>query len=220
MSLAVMVRRMSEAGAPPEAIAIALEEIEALQTALESRRAADRDRKRSQRERQKSADVTGHSRDSHGTVTGQSRDTPPPTLDKEKSPQTPLKEINSTPPAPTHETRAREANPFPRPGWADPQVWSDLLANRRRKGLANTVSAHRKLLTDIDKLVDENWPPGRVLEAAVSRGWGAIYAGCKDDDDGRSTRTQRMAGNHGSSVSGRGRTIDAAMRFVARGGPN
>ena len=73
MSLANMVRRMTEAGAPPEAIAIALEEIEVIQTALDARRAADRDRKREQRERQKTANVTGRSEH----VTGQSADIVP-----------------------------------------------------------------------------------------------------------------------------------------------
>lgn len=81
---------MSDAGAPPEAIALAVEEIEALQAALDARRSSDRDRKRSQRERLKSANVTGHSEDSHGTVT------PTPALDK-VSPQTP----NQTKPTPT-----------------------------------------------------------------------------------------------------------------------
>jgi hypothetical protein len=69
VSIAALIRRMTDAGAPPEAIAIAVEEIEALQMSLDARRAADRDRKRAQRERQKEANVTGQSEDSHGTVT-------------------------------------------------------------------------------------------------------------------------------------------------------
>jgi hypothetical protein len=89
VSIATLIRRMSDAGAPPEAIALAVEEIEALQAALDARRAADRDRKRAQRERTKSADVTGQSEDSHGTVT------PNPAPDK-VSPQTP-NQINPTP---------------------------------------------------------------------------------------------------------------------------
>jgi hypothetical protein len=84
---------MAKAGAPAEAIAIAVEEMEALQTSLDARRAADRDRKRAQRERQKSAYVTGHSEDSHNVVL--LRVSP----DKEV-PQTP-KEINPNPCAST-----------------------------------------------------------------------------------------------------------------------
>jgi hypothetical protein len=94
LSLANLVRRMTEAGAPPEAIAIALEEIEAVQACLDARRAADRDRKRAQRERLQSANVTGQSED----IPGQSRDSPQlrVSLDKETSPRPP-KEINPIP---------------------------------------------------------------------------------------------------------------------------
>ena len=87
MSLATLIRRMSEAGAPPEAIALAVEEIEALQASLDARRVADRERKRVQRERQKTADVTGQSGDGHGTVTANVTDKGSPL---EVSPQTPL----------------------------------------------------------------------------------------------------------------------------------
>lgn len=125
MSLATLIRRMTDAGAPPEAIAIAVEEIEAIQACLDARRTADRDRKRAQREAQKSANVTGHSGDSHGTVTGQ---TPPP---NKETPQTP-KEINPRPCV--RGTRARlgyhrlpegwrPSKPFPAPLQAKVDQW-------------------------------------------------------------------------------------------------
>lgn len=106
MSLAIMFRRMVDAGAPVEAILIAVEEIESIQAALEARRTADRDRKRAQRERQKTADVTGQSGDGHETVT------PTPSPDKE-TPQTP-KEINPIPCV--RDTRARGWHRLPN-GW-------------------------------------------------------------------------------------------------------
>jgi hypothetical protein len=62
--IANLIRRMSEAGASPEAIAIAVEAIEDAQGDIKARRAADAERKR-------------RSRDSHRTVTGQSQ--PPAT---------------------------------------------------------------------------------------------------------------------------------------------
>jgi len=106
MSLATLIRRMTEAGAPPEAIALAVEEIEAIQLSLEARRSADRERKRAQRERQKSADVTGHSAPCHTVV--QLRVSP----DKE-TPQTP-KEINPIPCASSARARAYHRMPE---GW-------------------------------------------------------------------------------------------------------
>lgn len=90
MSIATLIRRMTDAGAPPEAIALAVEEIEAISASLEARRAADRERKRAQRERQISSNVTGHSED----VPHVSQDRV--SLDKESSPRPP-KEINPIP---------------------------------------------------------------------------------------------------------------------------
>jgi hypothetical protein len=90
VSIATLIRRMTEAGAPPEAIAIAVDEIEAVQACLDARREADKLRKREQRERQKTNDVTGQSGDSHNVVP--LRVSP----DKEKSPKPP-KEINPIP---------------------------------------------------------------------------------------------------------------------------
>lgn len=98
VSVSGLIRRMTEAGAPPEAIALAVEEIEAIQASLDARRSADRDRKRAQREREKFADVTGHS----NVVTLH------PSPDKE-APQTP-KEIN---PIPCARSRARAKHPLP-----------------------------------------------------------------------------------------------------------
>lgn len=114
MSLATLIRRMTEAGAPPEAIALAVEEIEAIQLSLEARRSADRERKRAQRERQKSADVTGHSAPCHTVV--QLRVSP----DKEP-PQTP-KEINPFPCAKS--ARARAKHPLPQ-NWQPDELKPD-----------------------------------------------------------------------------------------------
>jgi hypothetical protein len=84
VSISALIRRMTDAGAPPEAIAIAVEEIEAIQASLDARRSADRDRKRAQREAQKSAIVTGQSGDSPETVTPIS---PSPLAPPKKSPE-------------------------------------------------------------------------------------------------------------------------------------
>lgn len=82
MSVAALIRSMADAGAPPEAIALAVEAIEAAQEKQDATRLAARDRKRRERERSR------QSRDSHATVTPLSEDIPP---SKEKSP-TPPKE--------------------------------------------------------------------------------------------------------------------------------
>jgi hypothetical protein len=126
VSLATLIRRMTEAGAPPEAIAIAVEEIEAIQASLDARRTADRERKREQREREKSANVTGHSEDSHNVVPIT------PSLDKEIPPRPP-KEINPIPCV--KRTRGKHplpANWHPMPLKADGQA--GLIAARKPVG--------------------------------------------------------------------------------------
>ena len=79
--------------------------------------------------------------------------------------------------------RARKADPFPRPDWADPAVWADFLTNRKKKRLSNTPTAHKAFLADIARHSDPHWPPGRLLEVATAKGHGAIYPSIKDCDD-------------------------------------
>jgi hypothetical protein len=71
-----LIRQMAHAGAPPEAIAIAVEAIEAAQALDAERRAKQAERKR-------------RSRDSHGTVTGHGCDTPPPSPSPSPKPPSP-----------------------------------------------------------------------------------------------------------------------------------
>lgn len=70
--------------------------------------------------------------------------------------------------------RARQAA-FPKPEWADPQHWTDFLANRRRKGRTNSPTAYKRFTDDIARLSDDEWPPGRLLEHAAAEGWAGIY---------------------------------------------
>lgn len=72
--------------------------------------------------------------------------------------------------------RARSTpNVFPRPAWADAQVWADFMANRKRKRLANSATAYKAFLQDIDRHTNAEWTPDRLLEHAAAKGWGGIY---------------------------------------------
>lgn len=110
-----------------------------------------------------------------------------------------------------------KADPFPRPEWVDGQVWRDFLANRKRKKLANTATAHKRLMDDIHRHADDDWPPGRLLEAATARGWGAIYPSIKDGNDERPGLSNQQRSR---SSTGFGATVDAAERFRARHQPH
>ena len=86
-----LVRQMTAAGAPPEAIAIALEAVEAANDAVAYATEKDSERRRRQAERK--ARSRAAERDGHGTVTGQSQD-----KSVTVTPNSPLKESSPTPP--------------------------------------------------------------------------------------------------------------------------
>jgi hypothetical protein len=172
MTTSELMQAMSDAGAPLEAIIIAVRalderdaEIRARDAEVSNRRHRDAARKREERA------AAALSTDSPRTVHGCGEDNP--SLDKESFPQTPFKEIKPIPDVCT--APARKGNPFPKPDFADAQVWLDFLANRKSKHLSNTPTAYTKFLRDIEKFTDEDWPPGRILEHAVAAGWGGIY---------------------------------------------
>lgn len=97
--------------------------------------------------------------------------------------------------------RARAPDAFPRPAWADPQHWSDFLANRRRRARPNTATAHKRLLDDIERLSSDEWPPGRLLEHAAAHGWAGIYDP-KDDRHGRSSHHRNGSDDGLASLRG------------------
>lgn len=94
MSIAALIRRMTDAGAPPEAIALAVEAIEERDAEIERRRAVERDKKRRQRER------AGQSRDIPVTVPGNAGDSPAETPASPPSPSLSPTPPITTPPSP------------------------------------------------------------------------------------------------------------------------
>lgn len=109
----------------------------------------------------------------------------------------------------------KDADAFVRPDWADAEVWRDFLSNRKRKRLPNTATAYRGFLADIDKLATDEWPPGRLLEHAAMKGWGAIYEPdeMKEQNNGRAIRA---GGGHSAkpALVDIGRQV--AAKFEAR----
>ena len=117
--------------------------------------------------------------------------------------------------------RTRAADAFPQPDFADADVWADFLRNRKAKRLPNTATAYRKFIKDIEALADPQWPPGRLLEAIVARGWGAAYDPRPKDYQNGNRNYQdaggSAAGNRGSRVRTDGFT-DAINAELARTG--
>ena len=181
--IATAVRHLLAAGVTGEALVEAIAEMEAAAPApvdpvAEKRRAYDRERKAKARADAKSGGSPVESAD----ITDKA-DAAPLAL--------PPKDNNSNPPThtPEHTPRARgpwdahvsawldwrKKNPFPKPSWTDEQTWRDFKANRKAKRLPCTPSAHARLLRDIERLSDDEWPPGRLFEEIVARGWAAAH---------------------------------------------
>lgn len=200
MSIAQLIRDMSAAGAPAEAIALAVEAIEAAQSALEDRRAVERDRKRRQRERAK---------DTGGTVTGRSRDTDGTFADTPSLSPSPLPSPHTPQPTPrphTHpdNTPARKADPFPCPDWCEMAVWRDLKANRKAKRLANTATAHERFIAAVMGMADDEWPPGRIVQAIAANGWGGAH-------DPRPARSQKHENRDTDRRDGAAKALDRML---------
>lgn len=115
-------------------------------------------------------------------------------------PVTPPIEDNHTPsvlsPNGEKHSTAKPRDPFPMPEWCeDEQVWADFLANRKRKRLPNTPTAHKGFLDDIARISSPEWPPWRLLKHATAKGWGGIYDPTGDRTPGNDNRKPNSARN-------------------------
>lgn len=183
---------MVASGCTAEQIAAAVKASMAEQeNKAEAKREKDRERKRRQRARDAG--------DSHA----ESRDVTRTECDGEDAPLSlPPNDNNSNPPThtPVNNTPARGDN-FPCPEWCEPQVWRDLKANRKTKRLANTPTAHKQFLRDIEKLADDEWPPGRLVEAIAARGWGGAYDPRDDRKPKNDNRTSKPSGRNAAELA-------------------
>ncbi len=180
MSIATLIRRMTELGCPNEAIALAVEEIEAVQLSLDARRSADRDRKRAQREAQKSANVTGHSEDSPGQVPF----SPTPPLKVSPDP------FKITPPIPPIPQPISASEKFVLPDDIPAEHFASFVEMRKAIGKRMTDHAKHLAVLKLRKLRDEDgWPPSEVLNHSTLNSYQGLFPPSKDRSNGHS-RTQ------------------------------
>lgn len=156
MSIAALIRSMAEAGATPEAIALAVEAIEALQQIDSDRKAKRAEQKRNERDRK-------------ATVARQSLDIPSP---KEKSP-TPPKEITpslvSEPNGSSTKARANDLSEFKAElSELDAERLNAIIKHRRSKNGQLTGHSARLFRRDagacglslqdaVDTCISRNW---------------------------------------------------------------
>ena len=159
--IAVAVRHMLAAGMDADAVANA---VEAMEAEMDTRSTGAK-RQARYRERNKASQ----------SVTSDAAVTTPLSPTPLLSPQTP--QTTPHPHTPVSITpRAREAKPFDGcPDGVEPGHWRDFLANRRAKRLPNTETAYRGVLRKLAELVNDEWPPGRLMQTIVEKGWASIH---------------------------------------------
>jgi hypothetical protein len=198
MNLAELVRRMAEAGAPPEAIAIALEAVEAAQAAVEARLEAKRDGNR-ERQRRRRSRVT--ERDITRDVTRDERDNPSP---KKEIPPTPPKE-KTTPPALASLGPGNRAGATPRETLLEclsPETADGVLAHRKAMRRPLTGRAAQLLAKGFASTAD----PNAAADMMIERGWQGFKPEWFDNE-------RRSNGN---GKQGKGSIVEAGRRLTAR----
>lgn len=106
---------------------------------------------------------------------------------------------------------------FPRPDFADAQVWADFLKNRKTKRLSNTATAYGLFVSDMERVIrTTGWPPGEILRLCTAKGWGAIHVTDEMKGDGNGTNNRKSGSGGGQPRSNDG--FLNACRDAAMGG--
>lgn len=191
MSIATLVRRLGELGATPEMIALAVEEVEANRECLDSRRTADRDRKRAQREAQKSANVTG-----------QSAPCPGQTLSPFVPPKVSPEPLSNNPPISPIPEPINASAKFDLPDDIPAQPFAAFVEMRKAIGKKLTDNGKRLAVTKLRKLRDEDgWPPGEVLNHSTLNSYQGLFPPSKDRSNGQSRSQSSGVGVTGRAVA-------------------
>lgn len=187
MSLSVaVIDALLATGATREQIAAAVKADIAVREAeeaekLEVKRAKARERQQQKRERDRNAmsrNVTVTARDK--------RDASP----NERDNLTPTQGLPQDADASLPQGAKRTIWVCP-PG-VNPDHWRDFLKNRRTKHLTNSETAYRGQLRELEKLADDEWPPGRLVEYAAAKGWASIND--PRNDYGKRPHSERPSG--------------------------
>jgi hypothetical protein len=192
---AALIRGMAAAGAPAEAIALAVEAIQVSEVAINSRRAADRDRKRGQRSKLPE-NVTGQSAEGPHNVTPISANVP-----AETAPVSPHEEISSPPsatPSPKGDSplapRRRRSPPrsadFEVPDWIPADAWAAFAEMRSRKGKPLDSYTAKHLFGRLRTILDAGWNIEDVINKAAVGNHDGFWM-----PDGRDSNLRRTTAN-------------------------
>jgi len=165
---------MAAAGAPAEAIALAVEAIEERDSAVAARRAKDAARKR---EKRKSADtdgnVRGHSTEIHGASGDDTPEVSPNDIYSNPLPN-PVSPVASLPPKPRGKRAAGALGLRDRPDDASEQIWVDFLRLRDGKRAPLTATALAGIRREAEVA---GWSLDQALTECCERGWQSFKSG-------------------------------------------
>jgi hypothetical protein len=84
------------------------------------------------------------------------------------------------------EPKGSSLRPWACPVGVEKQIWSDLLANRKRKRQGNTPTAWKRFQDDLARVsLQTGIPPPKLIEHAAAHGWAGIYDPTKDSRNDR-----------------------------------
>jgi hypothetical protein len=107
------------------------------------------------------------------------------------TPVTPPNERDNLTPREVSDAEASSPQPWALPVGVSLQVWTDLMANRKRKRLTNTPTAWKSFQDDLARVASQTGiPPPELIRQCTAKGWGAIY------DPREQRNEQRSMGRH------------------------
>jgi hypothetical protein len=123
-----------------------------------------------------------------------------------------LQQPNATPPETETEAKREKKEAiasclraaWPCPDGVEADHWRDFRRNRKTKRMTDSETAYQGQLRELEKLSDDEWPPGRLVQHAAEKGWGSIC-------DPRTPRNGQSANN---VTSLRGTRPDPALDLL------
>lgn len=175
------MRKLLEAGATGEQLAVIAEIIEKREASNIERKQKERDRKR--RFRSKERDRDGTETGQSGDKDGQGHQNPPP------PPNPPLEPPLTPTPTRENTTRTR-GEVFTLPAWIPAEPWESFMEVRKKAKAADTVNAKKLLVKELERLRNLGHDPTQLIEKSIRNSWKDIYEP-KQENQGGSQNVRR-----------------------------
>lgn len=107
----------------------------------------------------------------------------------------------------SEEKSSKPTPPWKIPEGLNPQVWKDLLDNRKRKRLGQTETAWKQFQRELAAMAENlTMHPNELIERITAKGWGAVY----DPTQSRSPNNGTSGNDH--PLGKTGAAVEAVLR--------